>query len=179
MALLLFPRFPTMVRLMTIGIRMAQDEMQRQAADVVAAEMASRKWSNADLAEATRNSGASPVDLGTIGDFLSYKRWPKLSTQGRIEMAFGWEPGTIRLISIGKAPHPTKEEPGLPSPDVLREIASGQDMPYKDVLEAALYEYGYLPVTQLQWDKSDRVRGLEDAGDVSDLGAPGAASQPS
>lgn len=134
---------------------MPQTELQQQAADAVAAEMAHRGWSNADLAEATKNSGDAPVDLGTIGDFLGYKRWPKLGTQGRIELAIGWEPGTIRLISIGKAPHPTKEAPGMPSPDVLREIATGEDLPYRDVLEAALYEYGYLPESQLQWDKTN------------------------
>lgn len=162
---------------MTNGIRMPQNELQMQATDAVANEMASRNWKNTDLSEATRASGKSPVDLGTIGDFLSYKRWPKLSTLGRIEKALGWEPGTIRLISIGKAPHPTKEEPGMPSPGVLREIASGEGMLYKDVLEAALYEYGYLPETPVQWSKTAGL-GEHAGGTVTQMPRPDKRSDP-
>lgn len=77
---------------------MSQTEGQRRAADAVAAEMAHRGWNPADLKFKT---GA---DYGTINDFLKYERWPRTKTQGAIEKAFGWPPGTIRLISMGEDP---------------------------------------------------------------------------
>ena len=59
--------------------------------------MAYLQWNNAQLVTAT---GADP---GTIGDFLNGKRWPKIGTQGKIEQAIGWVPGTLRAISAGGA----------------------------------------------------------------------------
>lgn len=53
------------------------------------------EWNNAQLVTAT---GADP---GTIGDFLNGKRWPKIGTQGKIERAIGWPPGTLRDIAGG------------------------------------------------------------------------------
>jgi hypothetical protein len=74
---------------------MAQTDLQRRASDAVAA------W----LAKHGRNPGwlvaTTGADPGTIGDFLNGLRWPKLSTQGRIEEAIGWAPGTIRKIGFG------------------------------------------------------------------------------
>jgi hypothetical protein len=77
---------------------MAQTETQRRASDAVAAWLAGRRLNPAWLVEET---GADP---GTISDFLNGLRWPKLSTQGRIEAALGWEPGTIRKIGNGGQP---------------------------------------------------------------------------
>jgi hypothetical protein len=74
---------------------MAQTESQRNASDAVAAWLAKHRRNPAWLVTAT---GADP---GTIGDFLNGSRWPKLSTQGKIEGAVGWPPGTIRLIGNG------------------------------------------------------------------------------
>ncbi len=52
------------------------------------------------------------VDPGTIGDFLNGLRWPKLSTQGKIEAALGWEPGTIRQVGNGGEVPPLPESVG-------------------------------------------------------------------
>jgi hypothetical protein len=80
---------------------MAQTNNQRRAADAVAARMAHLEWNNTQLVAAT---GADP---GTIGDFLNGKRWPKLGTQGKIERALEWSPGTLRAIAAGgPAPDP-------------------------------------------------------------------------
>ena len=80
---------------------MAQTKNQQRAARAVAARMAHLEWNNAQLVAAT---GADP---GTIGDFLNEKRWPKIGTQGKIERAVGWPPGTLRDIAAGApAPEP-------------------------------------------------------------------------
>lgn len=81
---------------------MAQNSGQRRAADAVAAELADRGWTNTDLSQATaeRDTGKPGVDAGTIGDFLAYRRWPKIGTLGRFERAFGWEPGSLRLLAL-------------------------------------------------------------------------------
>lgn len=78
---------------------MAQTTNQQRAAHAVAAWMAHLEWNNTQLVAAT---GADP---GTIGDFLNGKRWPKIGTQGKIERALGWAPGTLRSIAAG-APEP-------------------------------------------------------------------------
>jgi hypothetical protein len=81
---------------------MAQTKNQQRAAHAVAAWMAHLEWNNTQLVAAT---GADP---GTIGDFLNGKRWPKIGTQGKIEHALGWAPGTLRTIaSGGPEPDPT------------------------------------------------------------------------
>lgn len=74
---------------------MAQTKNQQRAADAVAAWMAHLEWNNTQLVAAT---GADP---GTIGDFLNGKRWPKIGTQGKIERALEWPPGTLRSIAAG------------------------------------------------------------------------------
>lgn len=82
---------------------MAQNENQQRASDAVAAWLASRKLNPAWLVDET---GADP---GTISDFLNGTRWPKLSTQGKLESALGWEPGTIRRIGNGGPVPPLSE----------------------------------------------------------------------
>lgn len=57
--------------------------------------MSQRRWTNTEL------SKRASVDLNTIGDFLSGARWPKSPTQGGIEFALGWPPGTISAIAAG------------------------------------------------------------------------------
>lgn len=90
---------------------MPQKPGQQKATDAVAAELADRGWTHVDLSLATVTPGTneSAVDLGTIGDFLAYNRWPKLGTQGRFEKALGWPAGTIRLIAVGKAERPSAD----------------------------------------------------------------------
>ena len=85
---------------------MAQTPGQQRAADAVAAELAERGWTNKDLSEATRTSDDSPVDSGTIGDFLAYKRWPKIGTLGRFERALGWPAGSLRKLALHGEPIP-------------------------------------------------------------------------
>jgi hypothetical protein len=77
---------------------MPQSESQRRASDAVAAWLAKQRRNPAWLVAETG------VDPGTIGDFLNGLRWPKLGTQGKIEGAIGWPPGTIRQIGNGGAP---------------------------------------------------------------------------
>ncbi|GAA1138767.1 hypothetical protein [Nocardioides aquiterrae] len=74
---------------------MAQNSSQRRASDLVAAWLAQNEKNPAWLVDQT---GADP---GTIGDFLNGVRWPKTGTQGKIEKALGWQPGTIRQIGNG------------------------------------------------------------------------------
>lgn len=88
---------------------MAQTKDQLRASDAVAAWMAHREWNNAQLVAAT---GA---DAGTVGDFLNGKRWPKTGTQGKIEKALGWAPGTLRAIALGG-----------PAPDVTDSVGADQ-----------------------------------------------------
>lgn len=74
---------------------MAQNSSQRRASDLVAAWLAQNEKNPAWLVDQTR------ADPGTIGDFLNGVRWPKTGTQGKIEKALGWQPGTIRQIGNG------------------------------------------------------------------------------
>lgn len=89
---------------------MAQTKNQERAARAVAARMAYLEWNNAQLVAAT---GSDP---GTIGDFLNGKRWPKIGTQGKIERALGWSPGTLRDIAAG-GPAPDPDHVGGASED--------------------------------------------------------------
>jgi hypothetical protein len=84
--------------------KMAQTTGQRRATGAVAAVLAYRKWNNTDLIARTG------TDTGTIGDFLLEQRWPKTATQGKIEEALGWPPGTIRAVSMGADPPPIDTE---------------------------------------------------------------------
>lgn len=77
---------------------MPQTPNQKRATDAVAAWLAQQGKNNAWLVD------AASADPGTIGDFLAYKRWPKIGTQGRIERALGWPPGVIRQMSNGADP---------------------------------------------------------------------------
>lgn len=96
---------------------MVQTVGQQRAADRVAGELASRGWTNADLSRATHfdDSNEPPVDLGTIGDFLAYKRWPKIKTLAKFERAFGWAPGSLRLLSTHGTEIPTAESVAIGS----------------------------------------------------------------
>jgi len=85
---------------------MAQTPNQRRASDAIAAWLAQRHRNPAWLVDETG------VDPSTIGDFLNGVRWPKLSTQGKIEAAVGWEPGTIRRIGNGADVPPFPENVG-------------------------------------------------------------------
>ena len=93
---------------------MAQTANQRRASDAIAAWLASRHRNPAWLVDETG------VDPSTIGDFLNGARWPKLSTQGKIEAAVGWEPGTIRRIWNGGEVPPFSETVGADPEDGRR-----------------------------------------------------------
>jgi hypothetical protein len=86
--------------------QMAQTPNQRRASDAIAAWLAGHHRNPAWLVDETS------VDPSTIGDFLNGIRWPKLSTQGKIEAAVGWEPGTIRRIGNGSDVPPFPETVG-------------------------------------------------------------------
>lgn len=77
---------------------MVDNDGRTRARLAVTAEMAGRGWSPARLAT---EAGADP---GTIGDFLNGRRWIKLPTQGKIERALEWDPGTLSSIEAGIDP---------------------------------------------------------------------------
>lgn len=78
---------------------MTRDERRDAARRAVGAQMADRGFNPTDLAREAK------VDPDTVGDFLAGKRWPKISTQGKIERALHWPPGTIGHIeSTGDVP---------------------------------------------------------------------------
>lgn len=79
---------------------MPNNDGRTRARLAVTAELAHRGWSPARLAA---ESGADP---GTIGDFLNGKRWIKVPTQGKIERALEWPPGTTSSIEAGAEPPP-------------------------------------------------------------------------
>lgn len=74
---------------------MAQNPDQGRASATVAKWLASNYKNPVWLAETAK------VDPGTVGDFLNGLRWPKLKTQGKIEAALGWPPGTIHQLGLG------------------------------------------------------------------------------
>jgi hypothetical protein len=76
-------------------------EHQDRARQAVSAELAARQRNPLWLTQ------AAGIDAGTLADFLGGSRWPKTSTQGKIERAIGWQPGTINAIAHGApAPEP-------------------------------------------------------------------------
>lgn len=76
---------------------MITQEHQNKARQAVSAELAARQRNPLWL---TREAG---IDAGTLADFLGGTRWPKTATQGKIEKALGWEPGTINAMAHGAA----------------------------------------------------------------------------
>lgn len=93
---------------------MAISEGRQRAADAVARELARRQWSRADL---KTESGSDPE---TIQKFLDGERWPQDKTRAKIEKALGWEPGSIRLISLGRD-IPSTTESVAPATDTEEE----------------------------------------------------------
>jgi lambda repressor-like predicted transcriptional regulator len=79
---------------------MAQNEGQRKATDALAAEIAKRGWTKADLSDAAK------VDYGTVSDVLDYSRSPQSRTQAALEAAVEWLPGTYRRIALGAIDEP-------------------------------------------------------------------------
>ncbi len=69
-----------------------------RARRAVQAELAAAGWNPADLAK------RADLDPGTVDDFVSGDRWIKIRTQGRIEQALGWAPGTMAAIVEGEEP---------------------------------------------------------------------------
>ncbi len=107
---------------------MAQTPNQARAAQQVAAWLAAHEKNNAWLVDATSS------DPGTIGDFLNGHRWPKVGTQGRIEKALGWPPGSIRQIGNGSDP----EAVGALLQDADYVAAPGDDHGEQEVTNAQL-----------------------------------------
>lgn len=101
---------------------MPQTPEQQRVTDAVAAELAKRGWTHADLSAATRepDSDKPAVDGGTIGDFLAYKRWPKIGTLGRFERALGWPAGSLRQLHLNGTPIPERDESVSPSSETER-----------------------------------------------------------
>lgn len=79
---------------------MDRTEGRKRARLAVHAELAARRWNNTQLAR------EASVDLATVRSFLDGSRWPKSPTQGGIEFALGWPPGTIAEVVEGAEPPP-------------------------------------------------------------------------
>lgn len=98
---------------------MPQTPHQRKASDRVAAWLAHHEKGRAWLIDQTG------LDPGTVGDFLNAARWPKVSSQGKIEKALGWPAGSICQIGHGADPGAVGavvETPGyVASPGLLLE----------------------------------------------------------
>jgi len=75
---------------------MTRDEAAARRA--VEAEMGDRGW---DIQRLSQEAGLDP---GTVGDFLSGARWPRIPTRGSIERALGWQPGRLAEIADGVEP---------------------------------------------------------------------------
>lgn len=67
------------------------------AAAAVEAAAGMKGWNASDLAEVAK------VDPGTASDFLSGKRWPRITTRASIEKALEWPAGSIKTIAEGGA----------------------------------------------------------------------------
>lgn len=121
---------------------MAQTKNQQRAAHAVAAWMAQHEWNNTQLV------AKAEADPGTIGDFLNGKRWPKIGTQGRIEKALGWTPGTLRSIAMGG-----------PAPDLTATVGARHDDEGEN--DDSLRFRRPPGLTDEQWDQiKDKVRGI-------------------
>lgn len=84
---------------------MMTSDNQDRARQAVSAELAARQRNPLWL---TREAG---IDAGTLADFLGGSRWPKTSTQGKVERALGWPPGSINAIAHGApAPEPSADK---------------------------------------------------------------------
>jgi len=82
----------------------------KAAGSAVAAAAGDRGWSQTELAR------RADVDSGTLGDFLAGRRWPRNTTQVKIEKALNWELGAIARIADGASVTPAAQdaEPNLP-----------------------------------------------------------------
>jgi transcriptional regulator with XRE-family HTH domain len=99
----------------------------RAAGAAVAAAAGERGWSQGQLAQ------RAGVDSGTLGDFMAGRRWPRNTTQFKIEQALGWRTGSIARIADGGdapvvTPAPQDARSDLPvgsgvDPELLTELA--------------------------------------------------------
>lgn len=92
---------------------------QDRARQAVSAELAARQRNPLWL---TREAH---IDAGTLADFLGGARWPKTATQGKVERALGWAPGTINAIAHGgDVPPLSTEDPAGDDEleDLVREL---------------------------------------------------------
>jgi hypothetical protein len=65
-----------------------------------------------DAAALARRGG---IDSATARDFLSGERWPRSTSQSKIEDGLGWPRGTIVAIEHGAQPPGVDEGPGYVS----------------------------------------------------------------
>lgn len=77
---------------------------QQRARRAVEAATTAKGWGVKEL------SDAAALDAGTVGDFLSGSRWPRMGTRGKIEIALGWPGGTIAAIAAGEIVGPPSED---------------------------------------------------------------------
>lgn len=64
------------------------------------------------------------VDVGTVSDFLSGNRWPRIDTLAKFDSAFGWSPGTLDRIARGQ---PAESLPAGVDRDALRALQGALD----------------------------------------------------
>lgn len=123
---------------------MPTDQGRAAARAAVHAHMADREVTTAQFA---RIAG---IDPATLTDFLEGDRWPKAPTQGRIEKAIGWPPGTIRAISEG-SPVPTVGAEEEDQAGVLLDIdLSDLDPSARDEVRAAALLSAYQKAREIR-----------------------------
>lgn len=71
---------------------------RNNARQAVHAVLAQREINPTDFSRDAR------IDIATVSDFLEGARWPKITTQGRMEKALGWPAGSIQAIATGSEP---------------------------------------------------------------------------
>jgi hypothetical protein len=109
------------------------------AREAVRRALAAKQWTVARLA---REGGADP---GTLGTFLSGTRSPQTSTQGKIEEALGWPPGTLRDIARqGESAAPAHDQPGTPGRTLSVVPERVQPMEVENAVLRAIEEDPYL-----------------------------------
>lgn len=64
----------------------------------VRVRMAEEGWDATDVA------ARGGLDVGTVRDFLNGDRWPRSSSQGKIEKGLDWPAGSIAIIEAGGDP---------------------------------------------------------------------------
>lgn len=100
--------------------------VRREKARAIAAAAVSRRgWSDSELAR------VAGLDVGTVSDFLAGSRWPRRQTLAKLDVALGWDAGSLDGIgTTGRVPDSVapsdsswRELREVPDVELLAEVA--------------------------------------------------------